>query len=209
MPADHVVHCDDGILRHLEAYGPVGGLLQPSLSLFGAERQGVAERQAGLLVVGESLAASLGSGPRSLEILGRIEGVVGIAVDDELFGILAVNAAPLALPVRRVRMALRRRLYDAAVGVHSFVGHDAAPFQRLDDVFLRTWHETVGVGILDTEDEIAFSLLGKQVVVERRTDPAHVQGAGRGRRESHSRSSFHTISRYGCSCGWQECSPAC
>ena len=179
MPADQVVHRHHGVLGHLETDGPVGGLTKQPCGLLFAQCQGIAQRKAGLLVIGESLSARLRCTAYSLELLRGVECVICISVRDQLLGILAVDAAPLALPVGRVRMALRRRLYDAAVGVHSLVGSDPAPFQCLDDVFLGSGYEAVGVGILDAEDEVSSALFCKQVVVERRADPAHMQGAGR------------------------------
>ena len=76
-------------------------------------------------------------------------------------------------------MLFARLLYYLSVPVNSFVGDDAAPLERFDDVLLGSGYETVRVGVLDAYDEVATSLLGIEVVIERGSHSSHMQGAGR------------------------------
>jgi hypothetical protein len=48
---------------------------------------------------------------------------------------------------------------------YALVEGDAEPLERLKDILLRTRYKTVGVGVLDTEDEVATMLFCKQIIV--------------------------------------------
>ena len=157
VAADEVVHLHHPVLGHLEADGPVGRLRQQVLHLARGKGEGITQRHARHGIVRKGLAFGLGGLAASVQFLGRVERVVGPAGLYELVGEIPVDGTPLALAVGRVRMLRGRGFHDLAVGIHAFVGDDAAPAQRFDDVLLRTRDEPVGVGIFDPEDEISSS----------------------------------------------------
>ena len=70
-------------------------------------------------VVGEGLAAFLVLRAQGVQLVGRVEGVVGPARVDELQGVFQVDFAPFALAVGGVGAALPDALVDM----------DAAPFE--------------------------------------------------------------------------------
>ena len=57
------------------------------------------------------------------------------------------------------------------------VGSNAAPIQRFTDVVFGSFDKTRLVGVLDAEDEGAAVLFGKEVIVQGRAHPTHVQRA--------------------------------
>ena len=185
MPADHVVHLHHLVFRHLETHSPVGGLRQKPFNLGGGQSQRIAQMSPRLVVIDKGLAVGLCLCACGGKGFGGIESIISIAARHQLLGILAVDAPPLALAVRRMRMPLGRSLHHLAVGIHALVRHYAAPAESLDNIGLRPGHETMRVGILDTEDEISTVLLGIQVVIQCRPHTAHVQGTGGGGRESY------------------------
>ena len=73
VTADEVVHHHDGIFRHLETDGPVGGGLQQAGGFFGGQRQGIAQGFARNLVIDEGLFRGLGLGAPCGKFVGRIE----------------------------------------------------------------------------------------------------------------------------------------
>ena len=179
VTSDQVIHLDNRVGRHLEAYGPVGSLLKQPLDLILREGQRVAHRHPCHLIVDKCLTCGFSLSAGLFQSLGGVESIVGVAVLDQLLGVLAVDSAPLALAVRSVRMTLGRCLDHLAVSVHAFVRNDAAPVKSLDDIFLGPGNEPVGVGVLDPDDEITSALLGIEVVIESRADSAHMQRTGR------------------------------
>ena len=191
MAADQVVHLHDAVLGHLEADGPVRGFRQQVLHLARGKGEGIAQGHARHGIVGESLSFSLSSLAASIQLLGRVESVVGPSGLHELVGEVPVDGAPLALAIRRMGMLRGRGLHDLAVGIHTLIGDDAAPAQRFDDVFLRARDEPVGVDIFDPEDKVSPVLLGIQIVIQGRPDAAHVERAGRRWGETDTCSSFH------------------
>ena len=72
------------------------------------------------VVVGERLAPGFGLVAQGVELLGRIEGVVGPARLDELRGVFQIDFAPLALAVGGV----------GAADTDTLVDLDAAPLER-------------------------------------------------------------------------------
>ena len=179
MAANHVVHLDDAVGGHLEAYGPVRRLFQQAGAFPGRQGQGVTQFFAGGVVVDEGLSLRFHFSAQGGEFLGAVKGVVGVPVAYQLLGILPVDGFALALPVRGVGMTPGRDAHDLTVLIHAFVGPDAAPGERLDDIGFGARNETVGVGIFDAEDEIAAALFGEQVIVQGGSHAAHMQGPGR------------------------------
>ena len=179
VSANQVVHLHNDILRHLEPYGPGVGRLKEVPYLILRQGEGIAKLHPRLLVVDEGASCGLRSRPLRLKFLGSVESIVGIAVGNELVSIAAVDALALGLPVWGVRMLLRGHLDDIAILVNALVRMDAAPVESLNDVFLGARHESVGVGILDADDEVSTVLLGVQIVIESRPDASHVERTGR------------------------------
>ena len=60
---------------------------------------------------------------------------------------------------------------------YALIKLDAQPLERFDDVIFGSWHKTVGVGILDSQQNLATILLGEQVVVQCGTDPTYMKGS--------------------------------
>ena len=105
--------------------------------------------------VGGRAAPGLGFATQGVELLGRVEGVVGPPGLHELQGVLEVDFAPLALAVGCV----------GAAGADTLVDLDAAPFERFDDILLGSRHEPLRVGILDAQDHLAAVTACEEVVV--------------------------------------------
>ena len=91
-----------------------------------------------------------------LQFLRRIEGDICLAVGKQLVHILLIDTAPLALTIGTI----------LAAEVHALVKLDAQPVERLNDIFLGTRHETVGVCVLNAEHQIAAMLACKQIIIQ-------------------------------------------
>ena len=164
-----------------EPHHILGAVGNQSVNLLLAHRERVAHLHAGrgvVLEVGDFLAFGFQFG-RS------IEGDIGFAGFEQLVYIFAVDLFPLRLPVGTVVAAV----------AYPLVKVNAQPFERLDDVGLGTGNKPMGVGVFDTENQVAMVLLGKQVVIESGTDSADVQGARGAGRETHPYFSFGHIHR--------------
>ena len=185
MAADQVIHADYLVLGHLEADDPLVAAVDARADLLGRQGQRGGEFLAHGVVVGEGFAARLGFVAQGVELLGRVEGVVGPARLDELQSVLEVDLAPLALAVGGV----------GAADTDAFVDLDAAPAERLQDILLGSGDEALRVGILDAEDHRAPVLPGEEVVVEGRADAANVQRSGGAGCEAHPNGSFHIVFR--------------
>ena len=143
--------------------------------LFG-ERQRVAHLQTGggvILEVGHFLALGL-------ELLGRVEGDVGLSGVEQHLDVLLVDVAALGLAVGTV----------VAAEADTLVEGDAEPLERLQDIFFSTGYETVAVGVFDTENEVASMLARKEVIVQRGAHTTDVQSSCRTRSKTDSDSSF-------------------
>ena len=191
VPADEVVHLHHTVIRHLEADGPVGMRLQKRLPLALRHGDGVAQLIACDMVVDEGPAGSLGFGPLGRQLLGCVECIVCVAFLHQFLCVFAVDTAPLGLPVRCMRMSLRRGLHYIAFCVHPLVGDDAAPVECFYDIFLRSRDEPLGVGVFNPYDEIPSVLLGVEVVVKSCTYSAHMQRPRRRRGKSYSCLAVH------------------
>ena len=112
------------------------------------------------------------------ELFGGIEGVVGVAVPDELGGIFFIDAEGLAfaLAVGAEGAALER----------AFVGFQATPGEAVVDVLFRARDVTALVGVFDAEDEFSAMLAGEEIVIENGPDAAQVQASGWAGGESQS-----------------------
>ncbi len=155
MAADQVVHGHRLVDRHLEAHDPLLAGGDAALDLVGGQRQRRGQLLAHLVVIGEGAACLLGLAAQCVQLVGRVEGVVGPPGLHELQGVLEVDFAPLALAVGCV----------GAAGADTFVDLDAAPLERFHDVVLGSRHEPLRVGILDAQDHLASVTACEEVVV--------------------------------------------
>jgi hypothetical protein len=57
---------------------------------------------------------------------------------------------------------------------HALVEVDAQPTERFQDIFLGTWHETVGIGILDTEHHVTAMLTGEKIIIQSGTHTTYM-----------------------------------
>src|SRR5690606_34614779 len=103
--------------------------------------------------------------PALLELLGRAVAVVGLALGQELLGVLAVNLQPLALLVGAIGSA----------HLGTLVPVDLQPPQGVDDGPGGLFGGTLQIGILDAQHEGAAVMAGKQPVEQCRPGPAHVE----------------------------------
>ncbi len=115
-----------------------------------------------------------------LQFLGRVECDVCLARIEQLFHVSLVDVAAFALSVRAVIASER----------YTFVKLDAEPSERFDYVFFGSGNETVGVGVLNAEYQIAAVLTGKQIVVQCGAYSTDMQGPRRAWCEAHPYSSF-------------------
>ena len=60
---------------------------------------------------------------------------------------------------------LRWNFDHFSILIDSFVGNDAAPAESFNYVLLGPWNETVGVCILDSDNEVPTPLLCVEVIV--------------------------------------------
>ena len=156
---------------HAEAHHVLRPLGHEPLHFLLGHGERVAHREARVGVVLEVLhLLALG-----LQLLGRVERHVCLALVEQLAHVLLVYVAALALAVWAV----------VASEGHAFVELDAEPAERLYDIFLCAGHEPAGVCVFDSEHEVAAPLAGKHVVVKRGAYAADVQGPRGAGRESH------------------------
>ena len=176
LAAYQVVHQHGATRLHLEAHHILVSLADKVLHLLGRHHERVAHHASGagvVLEVGYLLALGI-------QLLRGVEGIVGLALTDELVYILLVDGAALTLPVGAI---------FAAEG-NALVELDAQPLERLYDILLGPGNETVGVGVLNTEHHAASMLLGKQIVEKCCTHTTNMQRSCRARSESYSYCSF-------------------
>ena len=150
VAADDVVNVDLLAGLNLEAHGIDGALLDEAFYLVGGHRERVAHLHAGggvVLEVGHLFALRV-------EFLGGIECDVGLAGVEELLHILLVDIAALALAVGTL----------VATEADALIELDAEPLEGLDDVLLGSGHKALGVGILNTKDELSAVLTGKEII---------------------------------------------
>lgn len=83
---------------------------------------------------------------------------------EQLIYIFTINVFSFRLPVRSIISAV----------AYPFVELDSQPFEGFDNVCFGSRHETLRVGVFDTEDHISVILLGKQIVIESGTNPANM-----------------------------------
>ena len=110
-----------------------------------------------------------------LKLLGSVEGDVGLVVGKKLLYVFLVDGTALALAVRTM----------FATEAYALVELDAEPAERLYNVVFGSRNETVGVGVLNTENEIAAMLTREEIVIQCCTHTTDVQGSRRTWCEAH------------------------
>ncbi len=155
MAAYQVVHGHRLVDRHLEAHDPLLAGGDAALDLVGGQRQRRGQLLAHFVVIGEGAACLLGLAAQCVQLVGRVEGVVGPAGVDQPAGVFQIYVAALALAVGGVGTSRADTLVDL----------DAAPFERFDDILLGSRHEPLRVGILDAQDHLAAVTACEEVVV--------------------------------------------
>ena len=126
------------------------------------------------VVAGRGRAFALQPLAHGVQLLGRVEGVVGVAGFEKLLRVVPVDVLPPGLVIRRV----------LAFFLRPFIVGESGPGQRTEDVFLGLFHIPALVGVFDAEHERAAVLPSKKVVVQGRPQPADVEQPGWARGET-------------------------
>ena len=184
LATDEVVQHDGVEFGDLEADHIGFARREATIDFFLRQDQGILQVEAGGAAVGERAAGGFQLFATGFQLLRRVERVVGVTALDQLQGILPVDGLAFALSVGRM---------GTIAETDPFVRFDAAPFEGFDDVFLGARDEALLVGILNAQNEIATFLLGKQVVIKGRPNPAHMQGPGRTRRKTNTGTAGHGV----------------
>ena len=122
------------------------------LHFFFRKCQRVAHLATGVAVILEILDFST----LGFQLLWGIKGNIGLIGIEQLLHIFLIDIATLTLAIGT---------FVATEG-DTLVELNAQPLERLDDIFLGTRHETVRIGVLDTENEVTAMLLGKEVIIQ-------------------------------------------
>ena len=163
VAVDRVVHDDvTAAIRHLDADGVRLAGVDACLCL------GRVDVAAGALVTLEGVLALLCGLAVCLELLGRAEAVVGLALGNQALGSLAVDGQALRLPVRAV----------LAADLRALVPVKAQPTHGAQDDLRVLVGGAGGVGVVDAQNEGAASGAGKGPVVDRSARAAHMELAG-------------------------------
>ena len=114
---------------------------------------------------------------------GRAEAVVRVAAGQQLVRVRRVEVQPLGLAIGTVRPA----------DVGPLVPVEPEPAQVLEDARLGLARRSLGVGVLDAQDERAVLAVRQQPVEERRAGVADVQLPGGAGSESYSHTSVGSL----------------
>ena len=177
LATNHVVDKHLAARLHLETHHILLPVVNQTLHFLGRHGQRVAHAQACLGIVLEVLYLCT----FLLQFLGSVEGDICATGIEQLLHILLVDVTALALAIRAILAAKR----DALIELES------QPAERLDDVFLGTWHESARVGILDAEHKFALVLMGKQIVEQCCAHSSDMQCPSGTWCETHPNFSFH------------------
>ena len=108
------------------------------------------------------------------QLLGRAEAAVGLALGQQLLGVLGINLQPLGLAIR-ANVAFSR----------TFVPVQPQPAQILDQLGLVAPLGAFHVGVFNAQQKLAAGAPRKEPVVERCAGVAHMQQAGGRRSEAN------------------------
>ncbi|MCY1426439.1 hypothetical protein D9M71_422600 [compost metagenome] len=125
-------------------------------------------------VVAGGFLARLLFGAHRIQALRGAEAGEGVALLDQFVGVLLIDGAALALPIRAMR----------AADVRAFVPFDAEPAQGVEDLLFGLAGGAQLVGVLDAQDELAAVLAGEAEVEQRDVGGADVRVAGGRRRDT-------------------------
>src|SRR5690606_35816218 len=170
VAAQEVRHDRLAVERHLEADDVGLASVQLRLYLLGGEVAAVPVVARWELVLLLLLADGL-------QALRGAETAVGVAILDQPLRDLGVAVLALALDIRRVR----------AADVRPLIPLEPEPAEAVHQVLDRAFDESLAVGVLDAEDELARLALarclpvGEEHVVHDEAGAADVQRAGRAR----------------------------
>ena len=171
VAANHIVHVYVLAWFNLEAHHVLRAAVNESLHLVGGHHERIAHHVARMCVVLEILnLCALG-----LQLFGRIEGDIRLALFEELVYVFLINLAAFALAIRPFVAAVA----DTLVKLY------AEPFEGFDDIVLGSLDEALRIGVFDAEDEFAAVLAGEEVVVKGGTHTADMQGPSGARGETH------------------------
>ena len=115
-----------------------------------------------------------------LQLLRSIESDICLVCIQQLLNIFLIDITTLDLTIRTL----------VATKAYTLIKLNAEPFERLNDIFLCTWYETVTVSILYTENEVTAMLFGKEIIIQSGTYTTDMQSARRTWCKTHPYSSF-------------------
>jgi hypothetical protein len=157
-PVDQVVVLRRAFQRHFEADDIGQPRFLARFDFGGGELAAAAIVHRGGGALGALLRSHL------LQLFGRAEALVRLALLHQLARDALVNLQPLRLVVGRVRTA----------DFGSLVPVQPQPAQRVQNRLLGTLHEARAVGVLDAHDEFAPVVAGKDPVEQRGANVAHM-----------------------------------
>ena len=182
---DHVVH-HVGREAHVAVHGVVeldgaaalGHAQAPHVGLAGLDargRLGGVEVAAGAVVARVAALVLLGRGALGVQLLLRAEA--------------GVDAPALAQALERLGVRVRALGLEVGACLPAHLGAlvpvEPEPFHGVQDDLHVLLGGALRVGVLDAQDEVASHGARERPVVDGRAGAAHVQAAGRGRREAH------------------------
>ena len=171
IATDDVIDMDILAGLNFEAHSVLLAVGNKSLHFVGRQCEAVAHLKTGGRVILEILyGLALG-----VEFLGSVKGIVCTTGVKELLHIVTIDVATLALAIGTM----------VTTEGHAFVKFYAKPAERFKYIVLGTRHETLGVGVLNAEDEFAAMLTGKEIVVEGGAHAADVKRTRGTRCETH------------------------
>ncbi|MCY1413249.1 hypothetical protein D9M71_286760 [compost metagenome] len=111
-------------------------------------------QQQGATIVTRGLATRRLLGAHLVKFFGRAKAREGMPQVYQLLGVLLIDIAPLALPVRAM----------GSTDIRAFAPFDTQPAQGVEYLLLRFPGRAQLIGIFDAQDELAAVLLGKAIV---------------------------------------------
>ncbi len=169
---DKVVDLDISARLDAEAHHILGAFVEKAFHFVGGQRKGVAHRHTCRRIVLEI--RSGGSG--GFEFGGSVERNISLSGIEEHAGVLAIDVAAFALLVWAVRASF----------TYAFVYFNTEPCECLVDIIFGSGHETLGVGVFNTENHLAAMLAREKVVIKGCADTSDMERPrGRGG-ETHS-----------------------
>ena len=176
FPTDQVLNVNFLTWINLEADHILLSFADQGINFLLRQRQGVAHHATCTGIILEILDfIALG-----LQLLRGVESNVSLTGCQEFLYIFLIDITTLTLAIGTI----------LATKTHALVELDTQPLERFDDIFLSTGHETVRVGILNTEHKVTPVLTGKQIIIQCCTYTSYVQSTRRTGCKTHSNSSF-------------------